>query len=41
MTNQEYTEVLEEMILSLTGIELPQLHEAVGARLNEIKKETK
>lgn len=35
MTNQEYTEVLEEMIVSLTGIELPQLHEAVSNRLNE------
>jgi len=38
MTNQEYTEVLEEMILSLTGIELPQLHEAVGARLTEMSQ---
>ena len=35
MTNQEYTEVLEQMILTITGMELPQLHEAVGARLNE------
>jgi len=45
MTNeeysQEYTEVLEEMILSLTGIELGDLHEAVSGRLDEIKKETK
>ena len=36
MTNQEYTQLLEEMIVSLTGIELPQLHEAVRGRLSEM-----
>ena len=34
--SQEYIEVLEEMILSLTGIELKDLHEAVNNQLNEI-----
>jgi len=28
--NEEYTQVLEQMIISLTGIELEELHEAVG-----------
>jgi len=36
MTNQEYTQLLEKMIVSLTGIELPQLHEAVSNQLNEM-----
>ena len=35
MTNQEYTQLLEEMIVSLTGIELGDLHEAVSNRLSE------
>ena len=35
MTNQEYTRLLEEMILSLTGIEAEDLHEAVGNHLFE------
>ena len=35
MTNQEYTQVLEQMILSLTGMELKELHEAVGGHLSE------
>jgi hypothetical protein len=35
MKNEEYTQILEEMILSLTGMELEELHEAVGGRLSE------
>jgi len=35
-TNEEYTQVLEQMILSLTGMELEELHEAVGDRLTEM-----
>ncbi len=35
MQNEEYTQVLEQMILSLTGMELEELHEAVGDRLSE------
>ena len=33
--SQEYTEVLEQMILTITGMELGDLHEAVGNRLSE------
>jgi hypothetical protein len=35
MTNQEYTEVLEQMILTITGMELGDLHEAVSNGLSE------
>jgi len=35
MQNEEYTQVLEQMIISLTGMELEELHEAVGGRLSE------
>jgi len=35
MKNEEYTQVLEQMILSLTGMELEELHEAVGSHLSE------
>lgn len=35
MTNEEYTQILEQMILSLTGMELEELHEAVGSHLSE------
>lgn len=34
-TNEEYTQVLEQMILSLTGMELEELHETVGGHLSE------
>ena len=40
MTNQEYTRLLEEMILSLTGIEAEDLHEAVGNHLFETMRLT-
>ena len=33
--NEEYTQVLEQMIISLTGMELEELHEAVGNHLSE------
>ena len=35
MQKEEYTQVLEQMILSLTGMELEELHEAVGGQLSE------
>jgi hypothetical protein len=35
MKNEEYTQVLEQMILTLTGMKLEELHEAVGGRLSE------
>jgi len=35
MQNEEYTQVLEQMILSLTGMELEELHEAVVGQLSE------
>ena len=35
MKNEEYTQVLEQMILSLTGMELEELHEAVVGHLSE------
>ena len=35
MKNEEYTQVLEQMIISLTGMELEELHEAVGNHLSE------
>ena len=35
MQNEEYTQILEQMILSLTGMELEELHEAVGGHLKE------
>lgn len=35
MTNEEYTQILEQMIISLTGMELEELHEAVGGHLKE------
>ena len=35
MKNEEYTQVLEQMILTLTGMELEELHEAVGGHLSE------
>ena len=35
LKNEEYTQVLEQMIISLTGMELEELHEAVGSQLSE------
>ena len=35
MQNEEYTQVLEQMILTLTGMKLEELHEAVGGHLSE------
>jgi len=35
MKNEEYTQILEQMIISLTGMELEELHEAVGSHLSE------
>ena len=35
LKKEEYTQVLEQMILSLTGMELKELHEAVGGHLSE------
>ena len=35
LKNEEYTQVLEQMIVSLTGIELEDLHEAVSNQLSE------
>ena len=36
MKNEEYTQILEQMILTLTGMELKELHEAVGGHLTEM-----
>jgi len=36
MKNEEYTQVLEQMILSLTGMKLEELHEAVVGHLTEM-----
>ena len=35
LKKEEYTQVLEQMILTLTGMELKELHEAVGGHLSE------
>jgi len=35
MQNEEYTQVLEQMILTLTGMKLEELHEAVVGQLSE------
>ena len=36
MKNEEYTQVLEQMILTLTGMKLEELHEAVVGQLTEM-----